>query len=90
MLNTFASEHLYFEEKINEPFCLVNASNLTHKFCITIYQNFHTKTPVPILMHFLDKMAYLFFFKMEALRREIVKAVLKFRSTIMPITCMKL
>ena len=35
--------------------------------------NCYTKSPVPILMHFVDKMAHLFFLKMEALRSESVK-----------------
>ena len=38
--NTFASERLIFDGKI-EPFLLENASNLTHEF---LYDNFNKKT----------------------------------------------
>ena len=38
-LNSFASQHLVFEEKI-EPFLLENGSNQTHDF---LYDNFNKK-----------------------------------------------
>ena len=50
--------------KINELFCLENATKLT---------NFCTKSHVSILINFLDKMAHLFSLKMEALRSESFK-----------------
>ena len=34
-VDTFSSERLFFLRKINETFCLENASKLTHEFCIT-------------------------------------------------------
>ena len=35
-LNTFASERLYFEEKLNLSFCLKNASKMTHESITTV------------------------------------------------------
>ena len=54
IINTFTSQRLVFEGK-NETFLLENASNLTHKFCITVLtKNFLVKKLIHVLnlMHF--------------------------------------
>ena len=51
IINNFASECLYLEEKINQPFCLENASKLMHEL---LYDTFNKK----IYQIFLLKMSY--------------------------------
>ena len=57
IINTYFSPPV-FEGKINEPFCLENASNLTHEF---LYDNFNKK--IFFLKLLYKKSSVIFFIK---------------------------
>ena len=71
-LNTFASQCLGFEEKINH-FTLKMDQIYQNFFCY----NCHTKTHVLNLMHFQEDKVHFFSSKKETLRRESVKYTFK-------------
>ena len=68
-------------EKINDPFCLENASNLTHEFLYDnfnkkIYQHFfgysYTKIRMSNYINLQNEVNVLFFLKIEVLRVNVL------------------
>ena len=73
---------VFFGGKIDKPFRLKNAYNLTYKFLKVFIQNSCVKFD-----EFPDKIVYLFFLKMEVLRSESVNAIINRMNINDPLHC---